>query len=162
MSTRQCLLQFATIAFLLAGTHTHASCNVRVVDQRQAERWFDESWLVTYDGDIDGNIPIRMTLVFDGDRLVGQYFYVKYLRNIDVRGSVQMDRSVDLKELNEAGATTALFSGHFLETDPRGNYKQDGKLVCEVLAGTWTEVATNRALPFYLQLQFATVGSLGY
>jgi hypothetical protein len=161
LRTRPSLLPIVIIAFLLAATRVYGGCNVRVSDQRQAERWFDQRWLVTYDGDIGGELPVRMTLVFDGDTLTGRYFYLKHLRNIDLLGKVQTDRSVELRELNEAGAMTAIFSGHFLATDPRGNYKQDNSLICEVLAGTWTEVATNRALPFYFRLQFATVGKLG-
>jgi hypothetical protein len=137
-----------------------ASCGVEPGGGDQYA-WFGRDWVVTYDGDIDGSIPIRMTLVFEDGKLQGQYFYTQHLTNIDVRGVVRRDRSLELVELNGDGTTRATFSGTFLESDVRGNYGPATKLVCEVLSGLWIDKASGRTRPFYLSLQFASVGALG-
>jgi len=58
-----------------------------------------------------GNLKIEMTLVRDGDRLTGTYFYPKVGKNITLNGTVDKGGSVDLRESDESGKETGVFKG---------------------------------------------------
>jgi Protein of unknown function (DUF3298)/Deacetylase PdaC len=62
-------------------------------------------------GTIAGNLRIEMTLIRDGERLSGSYFYPKVGKNIDVKGTIDKDGNVDLKESDESGKQTGVFKG---------------------------------------------------
>jgi Protein of unknown function (DUF3298)/Deacetylase PdaC len=58
-----------------------------------------------------GNLAIEMTLVRDGDRLTGTYFYPKVGKNITLGGTVDKAGNVELKESDESGKDTGVFKG---------------------------------------------------
>ena len=58
-----------------------------------------------------GNLTIEMTLVRDGDRLTGTYFYPKVGKNITLGGTVDKAGNVELKESDESGKDTGVFKG---------------------------------------------------
>lgn len=58
-----------------------------------------------------GALKIEMTLVRDGDRLTGTYFYPKVGKNIALSGTVDKSGSVDLRESDESGKETGIFKG---------------------------------------------------
>ena len=58
-----------------------------------------------------GNLPIEMTLVRDGDRLAGTYFYPKVGKNITLGGTIDKAGNVELKESDESGKETGVFKG---------------------------------------------------
>ena len=112
--------------------------------------------LYNYQGTI-GDIKIRMTLILDGvslddnfmgKQVTGTYFYVKWLKDIEIRGAVDNDRNFEFYEYDKAGNITGRFKGRFPETDPRGNNKS--KLENEVLIGTWSRPDGTDSKPFYL------------
>jgi Protein of unknown function (DUF3298) len=64
-----------------------------------------------FSGTIGNNLRIEMSLLRDRDQLTGTYFYPRVGKNIDVKGSVDKDGNVDLRESDEAGKETGVFNG---------------------------------------------------
>jgi hypothetical protein len=62
-------------------------------------------------GTIANNLSIEMTLVRDGERLTGTYFYPRVGKNINVAGTIDKDGNVELKESDEGGKDTGVFKG---------------------------------------------------
>jgi hypothetical protein len=60
-----------------------------------------------------GNLAIEMTLVRDGDRLTGTYFYPRVGKNITLGGTVDKAGNVELKESDESGKETGVFKGQW-------------------------------------------------
>jgi hypothetical protein len=91
------------------------------------EEWRD------YAGQLDGRVPIRMTLRFQADRRVnGTYFFPSSLRDIPVTGEVKADRTVVLEEHGGPAGVTGIFRGKFLDRDRVGV-----KLGYEQIEGCW-------------------------
>ncbi len=61
-------------------------------------------------GTINYVLKIEMTLVRDGERLTGTYFYPRIGKNIDLKGTVT-NGSVDLRESDETGKESGVFKG---------------------------------------------------
>ena len=57
------------------------------------------------------NLKIEMTLVRDGERVSGSYFYPKVGKNIELNGTVDKDANVDLREKDDSGKETGIFKG---------------------------------------------------
>src|SRR5437870_21342 len=62
-------------------------------------------------GEIGGNLTIEMTLLRDGERVNGSYFYPKVGKNIDLKGTVDKSGNVELRESDESGKDTGIFKG---------------------------------------------------
>src|SRR6185503_12224378 len=62
-------------------------------------------------GAINYNLKVEMTLVRDGERLTGTYFYPRVGKNIDLKGTVSKDGNVELRESDETGKDTGVFKG---------------------------------------------------
>ena len=62
-------------------------------------------------GRINYDLKVEMTLVRDGDRLTGTYFYPRVGKNIDLKGTVSKDGNVELRESDETGKDTGVFKG---------------------------------------------------
>lgn len=62
-------------------------------------------------GTIANNLSIEMTLVRDGERLTGTYFYPRVGKNINLAGAVDKDGNVEMKESDESGSNTGIFRG---------------------------------------------------
>lgn len=62
-------------------------------------------------GTIANNLSIEMSLVREGERLTGTYFYPRVGKNINLSGTVDKDGNVDLKESDEGGKDTGVFKG---------------------------------------------------
>jgi len=91
---------------------------------------------------------------FTGKQVTGTYFYVKWLKDIEIRGAVDDERNFVFYEYDKAGSITGMFKGRFPETDPRGNYKS--RLETDVLIGTWSRPDGTDGKPFYLDLYSIT------
>ena len=57
------------------------------------------------------NLKIEMTLVRDGERVSGSYFYPKVSKNIELNGTIDKDGNVDLREKDDSGKETGVFKG---------------------------------------------------
>jgi hypothetical protein len=62
-------------------------------------------------GTIANSLSIEMTLVRDGERLTGTYFYPRVGKNINLAGTIDKDGNVELKEADEGGKDTGTFKG---------------------------------------------------
>jgi hypothetical protein len=120
----------------------------------------EPGYLWNFDGEIAEKYPVRMTLVFSGDKLDGVYTYRSQLRDIRLRGRIEGGKTVVLDELDDAGRVTARFQGEFVTRDPKGRYG-DSELACEVIVGSWSKVGSaGPPLSFHLSTDGATAGSL--
>src|SRR5256884_551401 len=57
------------------------------------------------------SLKIEMTLVRDGERVSGSYFYPKVGKNIELNGTIDKDGNVDLREKEDSGKETGVFKG---------------------------------------------------
>jgi len=62
-------------------------------------------------GTISSNLKIEMSLARDGERLSGSYFYPKVGKEIALKGTIDNDGNVELKEADETGKNTGVFKG---------------------------------------------------
>jgi hypothetical protein len=62
-------------------------------------------------GTIGDNLRIEMTLLRDGQRLTGSYFYPKVGKNIALSGTVDKDGNVSISESDDGGKQTGVFKG---------------------------------------------------
>jgi Protein of unknown function (DUF3298)/Deacetylase PdaC len=62
-------------------------------------------------GMIAGNLRIEMTLLRDGERLAGNYFYPKVGKNIALSGTIDKDGNVSISESDDGGKQTGVFKG---------------------------------------------------
>jgi hypothetical protein len=94
-----------------------------------------------------GNLAIEMTLVRDGDRLTGTYFYPKVGKNITLGGTIDKAGSVELKESDESGKDTGVFKGKWQPaTDsPDPNLNE--------IEGSWSRPDGSKATPFQVVQQ---------
>jgi len=65
---------------------------------------------VNFRGSI-ANLSIEMNLVREGERLTGTYFYPRIGKNIDLKGDIDKDGNVALRESDETGKETGVFKG---------------------------------------------------
>src|SRR5436853_6935764 len=57
------------------------------------------------------NLKIEMTLVRDGERVSGSYFYPKVGKNIELNGTIDKEVNIDLREKDDSGKETGVFKG---------------------------------------------------
>src|SRR6266446_7099324 len=57
------------------------------------------------------NLKIEMTLVRDGERVSGSYFYPKVGKNIELNGTIDKEGNIDLREKDDSGKETGVFKG---------------------------------------------------
>lgn len=62
-------------------------------------------------GTIGNNLKIEMNIVRDRDQLTGTYFYPRVGKNIDLKGTIDKDGNVDLRESGASGNETGMFKG---------------------------------------------------
>jgi uncharacterized protein DUF3298/peptidoglycan-N-acetylmuramic acid deacetylase PdaC-like protein len=62
-------------------------------------------------GTIGDNLRIEMTLLRDGERLTGSYFYPKVGKNIALSGAIDKDGNVSISESDVGGKQTGVFKG---------------------------------------------------
>lgn len=112
-----------------------------------------------YDGTIGDGYRVRMSLVIDGEKVNGVYFYASQLRDIAITGTIKNGTDIVLNELDGKGNVTARFEGQFAERDPKGRFG-GGKLECETIVGVWQKMESSKQLPFYVSMEGGGSGSL--
>src|SRR5260370_11306012 len=102
------------------------TCALAVTAQiREGECW-------EYRGKMGGNTEIGMTLFMQEGKLRGNYFYVKYLKDIALSGQYVSERDITLDERDSSGKLQGSFRLRFVETDPE--LKSDKPLTVDVLS----------------------------
>jgi len=72
-----------------------------------------EGWVDDYRGVI-GNHKIGISIMVLGSDVSGEYFYLRWLKDIPIKGKIN-GRKIVLNELDEKGKVVAVFDGHFPE-----------------------------------------------
>lgn len=93
----------------------------------------------TFRGAVDNN-RLQMTLMRDGDKLSGTYFYQKIGSDLSLKGSINAQGDFTLQEFDNTGKQTGEFKGKWSE--PAG-------LPTDVLDGTWAKPNSKETLFFY-------------
>jgi hypothetical protein len=100
----------------------------------------------SYRGNIGNNIPIRMKLCRDGEKLKGTYQYVKVGQDLRLEGEMGRNGSFQMNEYHGNKVSTGTFLGGFV-----GN---------TLIEGMWIEGGANgqKQLPFTLWLEKPIAG----
>lgn len=91
-----------------------------------------------YEGNINDNLKIMMSLYPSGNEIIGSYFYDKERKEIQLKGKLDGNNIV-LSEYDENGKNTGIFQG-----------KMDAN---EKVEGTWISADGKRKYPFTLTLE---------
>lgn len=89
--------------------------------------------IIQLSGTISDKYPIKMTLTFNGDRVLGFYFYEKFKTKILLEGQIKEDKIT----LNESPDYESDFKIRFI-----GDLKGDS------FSGVWTDKVKNKSLNF--------------
>lgn len=90
-----------------------------------------------YNGTINNNIPIRMSIYQLGKDMVGTYYYEKQRIEIKLKGKTG-DKNIILYEYDETGKNTGIFQGTMSTVDK--------------IEGTWISADNKISYPFVLSL----------
>ena len=105
-------------------------------------------------GTIGSNLAIEMTLVRDGDRLTGTYFYPKVGKDIALSGTIDKDGNVELKESDDSGKNTGVFKGKW---KPATDAPEIGLSEIE---GKWSKPDGSKETAFLVSHQPIEFGSM--
>jgi len=78
-------------------------------------------------GRIANELKIEMTLVREGERMTGTYFYPRLGKNIVLNGSIDKDGNLELRESDEGGKETGVFKGKWKSATEVGPAEIEGK-----------------------------------
>ncbi len=141
------LFALASAFVILSSNSSFAACSHK------------EKWIWNYDGSINEQYLIRLSLSRTGTQINGVYFYHKYLKDIELTGLMPTESEIVLYEHNSDGEIVAEFQGKFLSEDPEGRFSSKD-LQCEILAGEWISKNSNSRLPFFLRMSSGSFGRL--
>lgn len=89
------------------------------------------------------NLTIEMSLAREGERLSGTYFYPRIGKNIDLKGEIDKDGNVSLREADETGKETGVF---------KGKWKSNAHGLAEI-EGKWSRPDGSKETEFLLSQQ---------
>lgn len=84
-------------------------------------------------------LPVEMTLMRDGEKLLGTYFYTRIGKELKLSGTIDAEGNFKLKETDASGKATGEFSGKWEET-PNSNGAS--------LSGEWRKPNAEETLGF--------------
>ncbi|MDO0823874.1 hypothetical protein [Desulfosporosinus nitroreducens] len=117
-----------------SNSHTYSSL-LRDIETSQSK--FEKGYY-DYQGNINNNIPVQMSIYPLGNDIVGSYFYEKQRKEIELKGKAGENIMI-LFEYDDTGKNTGIFQGT-METVDR-------------IAGTWTSPDGKKSYPFALALK---------
>ena len=97
-------------------------------------------------GTIASNLKIEMTLLRDGERLSGSYFYPKVGKNIALKGTIDKDGNLELKESDETGKDTGVFKGKWKSAT-------EAELDLSQIEGKWSKADGSKQTAFLVTEQ---------
>ncbi|MFM7785726.1 MAG: hypothetical protein ACKPE6_13975 [Gammaproteobacteria bacterium] len=148
MSVRRLALAAVLLCLFGPGSPALADC-----------RRNEPGWLWNYEGRI-GAEAARLTLVFSGEELRGEYVLSEALEDVALVGRIEEGRAIRLEVRDAAGAAFARIVADFPLLDPEGKFG-DSELACEVVAGRWETLDGSRSEPLYFAMDGGTAGALG-
>jgi len=122
---------------------TNSNTNSNLLESMDTTKSQFEKGYYFYNGTINNNIPIRMSIYPLEKYMVGTYYYEKYGNEIKLKGKAG-DKNIILYEYDETGKKTGIFKGTMSDTV--------GKI-----EGTWISADNKISYPFVLKLE----GGLG-
>lgn len=147
MTLRASLLtSLALIAFVMAAP-VGAEC-----------RKNEPGWLWNYDGRI-GDEPARLTLVFSGDSLTGEYAQAETPEDVALNGRIEAGSAITLEARDANGEAAGRIVATFPTRDPEGKFG-DSELACEVVTGRWESPDGRDTRAIYFAMDGGTAGSL--
>jgi hypothetical protein len=117
MKTKLCLIFLTLTAIVLLGacrksTNSNAnSSSAGTLQETVAGGAAATGEKFYFRGRINYDLKVEMTLVRDGERLTGTYFYPRVGKNIDLKGTISKGGNVELRESDETGKDTGVFKG---------------------------------------------------
>jgi len=93
------------------------------------------------------NLKIELTLLRDGERVSGSYFYPKVGKNIELNGTIDKDGNVDLREKDDGGKETGVFKGKWKAA------VEPNELSMANIAGKWSRPDGSKETTFELTQQ---------
>jgi hypothetical protein len=119
----------------------------------------EPGWLWNYEGRI-GDERARLTLVFSGEYLEGEYVLSEALVDVALSGRVEAGSGLTLEARDAAGGRVGRIVASFPTRDPEGKFG-DSELACEVVSGRWESMDGARTQPLYFAMDGGTAGALG-
>ncbi|AFM04313.1 Protein of unknown function (DUF3298) [Bernardetia litoralis DSM 6794] len=80
-----------------------------------------------FKGTINGNLPIIMDLIQNGDSYSGSYYYTKYNLPINLEGKVNKKGEIELFTMDNQGEKTEFITGNINQNAFVGNWKNKDK-----------------------------------
>lgn len=118
----------------------------------------EPGWLWNYDGRI-GEEPARLTLVFSGEEVKGEYVLSEALEEVALTGRIAAGTALTLEARDRDGKPAGRVVASFPTRDPEGKFG-DSELACEVVAGRWESPDGSVTRPLYFAMDGGTSGSL--
>lgn len=125
--------RFVWIAFLLC-----IGLALPVAAQTLDKGYYD------YQGMINHQLKIRMSLYLTGQEITGSYFYEKHRKEIKLKGTLVANKVV-LQEYDKNGRKTGIFEGYLQSIDS--------------IDGYWSTPGGGRNYPFHLGLISSAIGA---
>ncbi len=93
------------------------------------------------------HLKIEMTLLRDGERVSGTYFYPKVGKNIELSGMIDKDGNLELREKDDSGKETGVFKGKWKAA------VEPNELGMANIAGKWSKPDGSKETTFELTQQ---------
>lgn len=99
---------------------------------------FAQAKTTVFRGYVSG-IPVQISLVREGEKLSGTYFYTRIGTKLNLNGTIDTEGNFKLKETDAAGKTTGEFSG---------KWKEEANINGAQLEGEWRKTSGSDSLGF--------------
>ncbi|GIM30679.1 hypothetical protein CPJCM30710_33450 [Clostridium polyendosporum] len=123
---------------------TNSNTNSNLLENIDTTKSQFEKGYYDYQGTINNNIPIHMSLYPLDKDIVGGYFYDSKRIELQLKGKAG-EKDIVLYEYNEAGKNTGIFKGTMTTVDK--------------IKGTWMSPDNKKSYPFVLSLSTALPGA---
>lgn len=117
---------------------TNSNVNSSLLESIETTKSQFEKGYYDYNGTINSNIPIRMSIYPLEKDIVGTYYYEKYGNEIKLKGKAG-EKDIILYEYDETGKITGIFQGIMRTVDK--------------IEGTWISADNKTSYPFVLSLE---------
>jgi hypothetical protein len=98
--------------------------------------------LKSFSGAINNRYAIKMSLLIEGTKISGSYYYVKVGKPITLRGSIDNSGKLSLEELDQTGNPTGVFKGRLASESE--------------IVGTWSKPDGSDPMPFRVKAPAAS------
>ena len=116
------------------------------VESNKPKEVVNESWVssaskkdeILMEGTINNDLKIHMSIQIKDGKVQGSYYYDKYKADIQLKGDIEANRMIVLKEYSKDGTVTGTFDGWYVPGIR--------------IEGSWINKKTKAAMPFKLKI----------